>query len=136
MTNLHIKRHPFHLVDQSPWPLLGSIGAFGATLGGVLYFHGFFKGEIILAAGIFQLIFVSFAWWSDIVDEATFQGCHTRKVQYGLRMGMFLFIISEVMFSFSFFWAFFHSSIAPSVEIGCSCRLMVLKLLTRWVYLF
>ena len=136
MSNIHTKRHTFHLVDPSPWPFLASIGAFSAAIGAVLYFHGFFKGELILVTGLLQLIFISFAWWSDIVDEATFQGNHTKKVQFGLRMGMFLFIISEVMFFFSFFWAFFHSSIAPSVEIGCSCRLMELKLSTQWDYLF
>ena len=136
MQNLHIKRHPFHLVDPSPWPLFGSVGAFASAIGAVLYFHGFLKGELILIAGLVQLILVSIAWWSDVIDEATFQGCHTKKVQYGLRMGMLLFIISEVMFFFSFFWAFFHSSIAPSVEIGCSCHPMVLKHLILWAYLF
>lgn len=121
MSNLHYKRHPFHLVDPSPWPLFGSLSALSVAIGAVLYFHGFLKGEIILIGGLIHLICVSFCWWSDVIDEATFQGCHTKKVQIGLRMGMFLFIISEVMFFFSFFWAFFHSSIAPSIEIGCSC---------------
>ena len=116
---LHHKRHPFHLVDPSPWPFLGSISAFSVAIGAVLFFHGFNKGEILLSGGLIHLISVSIAWWADVIDEATFQGCHTKKVQKGLRMGMFLFIISEVMFFFSFFWAFFHSSISPSVEIGC-----------------
>jgi cytochrome c oxidase subunit 3 len=35
-----------------------------------------------------------------------------------LRLGVILFIISEFMFFFSFFWAFFHSSLSPSVELG------------------
>lgn len=118
-----MKRHPFHLVDPSPWPLFGSLGAFAAAIGAVLYFHGFFSGELVLISGLVLVILVSYGWWSDIVSEATFQGSHTKKVQSGLRMGMLLFIISEVMFFFSFFWAFFHSSIAPSVEIGCSCHL-------------
>ena len=118
---LGTKRHSFHLVDSSPWPLLGSVSALAVTLGAVLYFHGFYIGETLLMGGFVHLILVSFAWWRDVVDEATFQGCHTRNVQYGLRLGMFLFIISEIMFFFSFFWAFFHSSIAPSVEIGCIC---------------
>lgn len=135
MGNLHIKRHPFHIVDPSPWPFFGSIGALAVTLGAVLFFHGFYKGEILLIFGFVHLICVSFGWWNDIIDEATFQGCHTLKVQNGLRLGMCLFIISEVMFFFSFFWAFFHSSIAPSVEIGCTCLLMVLKLLIHGVYL-
>ncbi len=129
------KRHPFHLVDPSPWPLLGSFSAFTLTIGATLFFHGYYKGEIILIGGFIHLIFVFIGWWSDVITEATFQGCHTKKVQRGLRMGMALFIVSEVMFFFSFFWAFFHASIAPSVEIGCTCLLSELKLLILWVYL-
>ena len=32
---------------------------------------------------------------------------------------MMLFILSEVMFFFGFFWAFFHSRLAPTPELGC-----------------
>ena len=57
-------------------------------------------------------------WWRDIIREATFEGHHTDAVQGSLRYGMLLFIVSEVMFFLAFFWAFFHSSLAPTVEIG------------------
>merc|ERR1712105_341534 len=33
-------------------------------------------------------------------------------------MGMGLFIVSEVLFFASFFWAFFHSRLPPAAEIG------------------
>lgn len=121
------KRHPFHLVDPSPWPFFGGFSALTLTLGAVLYFHGYNDGEIILTFGLVNLIFIAAFWWRDVIREATFFGNHTKKVQLGLRLGMLLFIVSEVMFFFSFFWAFFHSSIAPSIEIGCSCLLLVLK---------
>lgn len=123
MTN--IKRHPFHIVDPSPWPFFSSLGVFSAAIGAVLYFHGYYSGESLLINSLLFLIVVISAWFNDIIDESTFQGYHTKKVQKGLRLGMVLFIVSEVMFFFSFFWAFFHSSIAPSVEIGCFCLLMV-----------
>ncbi len=35
--------------------------------------------------------------------EATFEGQHTSKVQAGVKLGMALFIASEVMFFFAFF---------------------------------
>ena len=57
-------------------------------------------------------------WWRDVVREGTYQGLHTRVVVAGLRWGIILFIVSEVLFFFSFFWAFFHRSLAPTVEIG------------------
>jgi len=59
-----------------------------------------------------------FCWWRDIVREGTFEGQHTNSVQAGLKMGMILFIASEVMFFVAFFWAFFHSSFNPSPAIG------------------
>ena len=31
---------------------------------------------------------------------------------------MILFIVSEIMFFFAFFWAFFHSSISPAINLG------------------
>ena len=46
-------------------------------------------------------------------------GNHTEKVQHGLRTGMILFIVSEIMFFFAFFLAFFHSSLIPSTALGC-----------------
>jgi cytochrome c oxidase subunit 3 len=59
-----------------------------------------------------------YAWWRDIIREATFEEQHTSIVQRGLRLGMVLFIISEIMFFFAFFWAFFHSSLSPTFNIG------------------
>ena len=59
-----------------------------------------------------------FTWWRDIVREATFEEQHTFSVQRGLRLGMILFIVSEIMFFFAFFWAFFHSSLSPAFNLG------------------
>nr|YP_009445569.1 cytochrome c oxidase subunit III [Picromerus griseus]ATV99246.1 cytochrome c oxidase subunit III [Picromerus griseus] len=110
------KNHPYHLVDYSPWPLTGSIGAMTLTTGMVVWFH---KNEMYLFyLGIIILLLTMIQWWRDIVREATFLGYHTIKVTNGLKIGMILFIISEVFFFISFFWGFFHSSLAPTVEIG------------------
>jgi len=112
--------HQFHLVDPSPWPLLASWGAFMFTTGGVLYMHKMIGGWGLFINGFILVLFVMFVWWRDIVREATYEEHHTFVVQRGLRLGMILFIISEVMFFFAFFWAFFHSSLAPVYNIGSS----------------
>jgi cytochrome c oxidase subunit 3 len=57
-------------------------------------------------------------WFYDIIQEATHQGHHTDAVQQNISLGMALFILSEAMFFFSFFWAFFHYSLSPSIWIG------------------
>ena len=109
--------HPFHLVDFSPWPYTLCWGAFATTLGAVIYFH--YSYLFMLIFGLILLFTSMTAWFRDIVREATFQGIHTLKVIKGLKMGMILFIVSEICFFFSFFWAFFHSSLSPSIELGC-----------------
>jgi len=64
------------------------------------------------------MVGVMFVWWQDVIRESTFQGHHSLIVKQGIKYGMLLFILSEVLFFFSFFWAFFHSSLAPAVELG------------------
>jgi len=109
-------QHPYHLVDQSPWPLTGAISGLMMTSGLVLWFH---TGSLtLLFVGLILLIVTMINWWRDVIREATFQGFHTAIVEKGLRYGMLLFITSEVCFFFAFFWAFFHSRLAPSIEIG------------------
>nr|YP_010535420.1 cytochrome c oxidase subunit III [Amblyomma tholloni]QLD97055.1 cytochrome c oxidase subunit 3 [Amblyomma tholloni]QLD97068.1 cytochrome c oxidase subunit 3 [Amblyomma tholloni]UYB78007.1 cytochrome c oxidase subunit III [Amblyomma tholloni] len=108
--------HPFHLVEKSPWPLTSSISAFCLTLGFVNYFN--YNDSTLTLISIFILILSSFQWWRDISREASLQGFHTYFVLQGLKLGMLLFILSEVFFFVSFFWAFFHSSLSPNIEIG------------------
>nr|YP_010946874.1 cytochrome c oxidase subunit III [Sorineuchora nigra]WGO57631.1 cytochrome c oxidase subunit III [Sorineuchora nigra] len=108
--------HPFHLVDQSPWPLTGAMGAMLTMMGLIKWFHQYNQNLMML--GFMVLILTMLQWWRDIVREGTYQGLHTKTVTKGLRWGMILFIISEVFFFISFFWAFFHSSLSPTVEIG------------------
>ena len=71
-----------------------------------------------MTTGFLTVLFNMYIWWRDIIREATFEGQHTAPVQDGLRMGMLLFIASEVMFFFAFFWAFFDASIKPSPVLG------------------
>nr|YP_002735036.1 cytochrome c oxidase subunit III [Malcus inconspicuus]ABZ02052.1 cytochrome c oxidase subunit III [Malcus inconspicuus] len=111
-----INNHPFHLVDYSPWPIMASIGAMTTTSGMVLWFNK--NNMMLLNLGFIINMMIAYQWWRDIVREGTFQGKHTYKVVMGLKLGMMLFIISEIFFFISFFWAFFHSSLTPTVELG------------------
>jgi len=109
--------HAFHLVDQSPWPLTGALGALILTTGVVKWFHTF--NISLFLAGLTILGITCVQWWRDISRERTFQGLHTTIVAKGMRWGIILFITSEVLFFFSFFfWAFFHRRLAPTIEIG------------------
>ena len=111
-------KHSWHLVDPSPWPFVTSIVVFMFFTGNVMYMHRYIGGSELALLGLVGVLLVMYLWWRDIVREATFEEQHTFAVQRGLRLGMVLFIISEVMFFFAFFWAFFHSSLVPSPSIG------------------
>ena len=118
MQNNITQKHPFHLVDPSPWPLITAISCFLTTIGAAMYLHLYKNGGLMLIIGLLMVIISMFLWWKDVIDESTYLGHHTYKVQTGLRYGVILFIVSEIMFFFAFFWAFFHSSLAPTIEIG------------------
>nr|ARH54278.1 cytochrome c oxidase subunit 3 [Curculionidae sp. 2 AH-2016] len=111
-----MKTHPFHLVNNSPWPLLGSLSLFSFMMGLIKWFH--LNEKNLLMFSLTTNLMIMFLWWRDITRESTFQGLHTLKVTLGLRWGMILFITSEILFFFAFFWAFFHSSLSPNIELG------------------
>nr|YP_010446990.1 cytochrome c oxidase subunit III [Loxocera planivena]UTM10355.1 cytochrome c oxidase subunit III [Loxocera planivena] len=108
--------HTFHLVDYSPWPLTGALGTMTTVMGMIKWFHQYSMSLFLLGNTI--ILLTMYQWWRDISREGTFQGLHTLMVTKGLRWGMILFILSEVLFFVSFFWAFFHSSLSPSIELG------------------
>jgi len=110
-------RQPFHLVEYSPWPLTASIGALSLAIGIANWFHN--HSILCLYIAIFIIILSIIQWWRDVIRERTFLGHHTSYVTNGLRWGIILFITSEVLFFFAFFWAFFHSSLSPTPELGC-----------------
>lgn len=111
-------RHPYHLVDLSPWPLLRSVSGVGLTSGLVVFFQ--FNLLYLLFLRFLLIGLVIIQWWRDVTRERTFQGLHTFLVETGLRWGIVLFILSEVIFFFSFFWAFFHRRLSPNIELGAS----------------
>jgi len=110
------KNHPFHLVDQRPWPLIGSIRALTLTAGIAVWFN--INRIQLFFIGVTTLIITAIQWWRDVIRESTLQGIHTNKVLKRIKWGIILFITSEVFFFLSFFWGFFHSSLSPSIEIG------------------
>nr|WRQ18178.1 cytochrome c oxidase subunit 3 [Igerna tenuicaula] len=111
-----MKNHPFHLVDNSPWPITGSLGLMTVTSGMILWLHK--MNQTLMLIGISIILMTMYQWWRDITRESTFQGMHTIKVSLSMKIGMIMFIASEIMFFLSFFWAFLHSSLSPNVEIG------------------
>jgi len=95
-----------------------SLALLTTTLSAVMTFHGFSNGPFLLSLGLLSTILTMTLWFISVTREATAQGSHTQRVRAGLSLGFLLFVISEVFFFLSFFWAFFHSALAPTVELG------------------
>jgi cytochrome c oxidase subunit III len=104
--------HPYHLVDLSPWPILTSFSLLFVASGAVMFMHQYAFGNYIFGAGMIALLSCLFCWWRDVIIEGR-KGHHTGPVRIGLSIGMCLFILSEVMFFFGFFWSFFKASLFP-----------------------
>ena len=121
MTNLtrtQFQSHPYHMVDPSPWPLLTSFAVLTMTVSAALWFNGIQHADILLTLGFLSTLSAFILWFRDIITEGTYLGDHTFAVQKGITMGVALFILSEAFFFVSIFWAYFHSALAPTVELG------------------
>lgn len=113
-----LAKHPFHIVTPSPWPRYAAFSLFFRTFGLVRYRHNYTRGFTLFSLGFISTWVRAALWWRDVTREATFEGAHTEAVQYGLRFGRVLFIVSELRLFVAFFWAYFHSSLNPVAEIG------------------
>ena len=106
-------KHDYHLVDPSPWPIVGSISAFVMAIGAVAYMNAQgllgLSGPWVLIIGAIMVLFTMVGWWREVIKEAEHGGFHTPVVQLHLRYGMVLFIASEVMFFLAWFWAYFNA---------------------------
>jgi cytochrome c oxidase subunit 3 len=109
-------KHPYHLVDPSPWPLLSAFAGGLLVTGIILLAHYGMRWP--LYAGVAGVLVCMFGWWRDVLKESRAPGLHSPVVRLGLRYGMILFIASEVMFFVAFFWAYFHFALYPEHVSG------------------
>jgi len=124
--------HPFHLVKNSPKPILASFvvfllathllqwmtGLWGST--DTLDSTSLFAYNLITKLTYISFITVMYSWFWYLHFESTFLGKYTSHVKTGLNMGIQLFIVSEVMFFVGAFWAYLHGAFnpLPCGEIG------------------
>ena len=80
------QRHPFHLVDPSPWPFIGSFGAFALTFGGVMYMHSYSGGWTLFVTGFLSILFVMYITYMRLYmgeTAASFAACNFQLLAYG-----------------------------------------------------
>jgi cytochrome c oxidase subunit 3 len=121
MADAHAKHHDYHLLNPSPWPIVGSVAALVLAIGAIVWMkslHGGagvfgLKGSWLFGIGVMGVLFTMFMWWRDVISEAH-AGDHTPVVAIHLRYGMIMFIASEIMFFVAWFWAFFDAALFPA----------------------
>lgn len=118
-------KHDYHLVNPSPWPLVGAAAATIMMIGAVTWMKsgpnepGLHVGPAVLHgpwyffAGLAGVLLTMVGWWRDVIKESLTGENTSTVVRLGLRYGMVLFIASEVMFFVAWFWAFFGAALFP-----------------------
>ncbi|MEZ5922274.1 MAG: cytochrome c oxidase subunit 3 [Parvularculaceae bacterium] len=125
-------KHQYHLVNPSPWPFIGSMAAVVMMTGAVTWMHSGtgsglvlgpaneagkhiveLKGNWLFLLGLAGVLVTMIGWWRDIILESLRGENTSTVVRLGLRYGMILFIVSEVMFFAAWFWAFFGAALFP-----------------------
>ncbi len=122
----HTKKHPYHIVSLSIWPVSVSFSLLLVAFSFVMLIHHYhyFISKVIVIIGVICLFYSLFNWWRDVIKEAMVEKRHTKEVQHGIRVGMVLFILSEIAFFAVFFSSFFYSKLFP---VGIIDEIWVVK---------
>lgn len=107
---------PFVCLNTRFWPILISTNLLLLVVSFILYLSNKFSVVFVVMPTL-TLFLLILLWWRDVIRESLI-GFHTSKLELSFRFGMLWFIASEVFFFVSFFWAFYDSSLAPSVDMG------------------
>jgi len=110
-----MKYHPYHLVDQRPWPIILSCGFLTTILGFIRLFN--FRSVKLLLLGVTLSLGCALRWVNDVNDERNL-GFHTDVVRKGFVVSFIIFIMREILLFLGFFWSFFTNSLVPVLEIG------------------
>jgi cytochrome c oxidase subunit 3 len=113
MSDHHDKNHPYKILPLSPLPFQMSMSLLVLAAGAIMFMHEVKFGGSVLILGFALVVALFYKWWREVVREGIDEQ-NTNEIQHGLRLGMMLFIASEVMFFFAFFFSFFSASLFPA----------------------
>lgn len=113
-----IKTHHHFLILNRPWPLIMRIIAFNFMFSLLLFFKN--SAFVPLIIRTFFMFFGRMYWWTSYRIELNLNGRNSFNIETGIKWGIILFILSEVFFFFSFFWAYFHYFLSPTLETSIS----------------
>lgn len=114
MITYHTHHNP--IISPSPWPLYIRIGSFNFFISLLLFFKQ--NNYLTFFTSTFLFRLTAICWWIDHRIEVNLQGKTTYTFENGVKISILLFICSEIIFFFSFFWAYFHFSLSLALELG------------------
>ena len=106
-------RHPYHILSPSPWPILIALNLLSFLISMIGIVAGYNNSFILLISSLVMVLYILYSWLYDIIIESLYLGYHSNSVSNSLILGFILFIVTEIMFFFSLFWAYFHSALNP-----------------------
>lgn len=110
------KYNPYHLVDLSPWPFLGSLSIFRFFLRVIIMVR--YYSCLFFFISLLTIFVLSYLWGKDIHREACYMGYHNQEAVVGFKFGMIIFILSECFFFFRIFWSYLHLAQSPALDLG------------------
>lgn len=110
------KSHHFFLLRPRPWPLYSSFRGMNLFISILLIIK--FNSSNPLFVSLLLISIGAFFWWLRYRGEFSLTGSESNSMERGLKSAILLFIRSEVLFFFSFFWSYFHFFLSPSLELG------------------
>jgi heme/copper-type cytochrome/quinol oxidase subunit 3 len=117
-SHFNVRQSGFFLLTPSPWPLFSSFAVFLTLTGFAAYMNYYEGGLFCFFCGIFFILLSFFFWCRDLIREMTFFGRTSVLIETNIRWAFWFFIVSEALLFVSFFWAFFHSSLEPVIQLG------------------
>jgi Heme/copper-type cytochrome/quinol oxidase, subunit 3 len=113
-------KHDYHLVEPSPWPVVGALGVLVMGAGAVFWLNKSYAGFGVLAGipwifaiGLVLVLYTAAGWLRDVMLESVAGREHTPVVKLSLRYGMVLLLLAVVMFFAIWGWAWFHFALFP-----------------------
>jgi len=98
----------YYVPHGSHWPIVGSVGLLLLMVGVSIWLNGADAGFWVMLSGFAVMVIMLTGWFGTVIAESQ-GGKYNAQVDSSFRMGMFWFILSEVMFFAAFFGALFYA---------------------------
>lgn len=102
----------YNLVVANCWSILSPIYAIIDVVSSFIAF------QVIPTLALVTFLLAIYGWFKDMVIEGTFEGRYTSYVQWNIKCGFLLFILSEIMVFVGLFWSYFFAALSPTSAIG------------------